>query len=120
MTLRYLLPSRSRISNGAYASHPRNAAAKRWIERPVSTALGSKWSGYWPLEIDVRGLAPRTGERPFELWLTRGGKPTALCGIFLTNADGSAVVQMNAPYRFDGDYGWIVVEKGSSAPLLTT
>ena len=42
-----------------------------------------------------------------------GGELEALCGGFLTDADGSAVVPMNAPYRFDEFDGWVVVEEGS-------
>ena len=37
-----------------------------------------------------------------------------------TNAAGSALVPMNAPYRFDEYDGWVVVEEGSNTPLLST
>jgi hypothetical protein len=77
-------------------------------------------AGNWPMEIRVSGLAPAASGRPFELWLTRGGEPAALCGSFLVAPDGTAVVPMNAPYRLDGFDGWVVVEEGSQAPLLTT
>jgi hypothetical protein len=77
-------------------------------------------AGNWPMELTVDGLAPSPSGRPFELWLTQDGELTALCGGFLTDADGSAVVPMNAPYRFDEFDGWVVVEEGSEAPLLTT
>jgi hypothetical protein len=77
-------------------------------------------AGNWPMELTVAGLTPRRDDRPFQLWLTRKGEREALCGAFVTNADGSAVVLMNAPYRFDEYDGWVVVEKGSETPLLTT
>jgi hypothetical protein len=77
-------------------------------------------AGNWPMELAVAGLAPRTSDRPFQLWLTRKGEPEALCGAFVTGADGSAVVPMNAPYRFDEFDGWVVVEEGSETALLTT
>lgn len=77
-------------------------------------------AGNWPMEIDVRGLPPTRSGRTFELWLTRNGKPEALCGGFLTSDDGTASVPMNAPYRFDGAIGWVIVEEGTTAPLLTT
>jgi hypothetical protein len=77
-------------------------------------------AGNWPMELAIDGLAPPTSDRTFELWLTRDGKLEALCGAFLTGADGSAVVPLNAPYRFDEFDGWVVVEAGSEAPLLTT
>jgi hypothetical protein len=77
-------------------------------------------AGNWPMEVTVQGLAPAASGRPFELWLTKNGEPAALCGSFLTDPDGSAVVPMNAPYRFRDFDGWVVVEEGSTAPLLTT
>ncbi len=77
-------------------------------------------AGNWPMELSVTGLPPATEGRTFELWLTRDGELDALCGGFLTDADGSASVPLNAPYRFDDGVGWVVVERGSTTPLLTT
>ena len=77
-------------------------------------------AGNWPMELAVEGLAPAASGRPYELWLTKGGEPTALCGSFLTDSDGSAKVPMNAPYKFTDFDGWVVVEEGSDTPLLTT
>ena len=77
-------------------------------------------AGNWPMEMKVQGLAPTRSGRPYELWLTKSGKLAALCGSFLTGPDGSAVVPMNAPYRFSDFDGWVVVEEGTEAPLLTT
>ena len=34
--------------------------------------------------------------------------------------EGTTVVPMNAPWRFDEFDGWVVVEEGSEAPVLTT
>lgn len=77
-------------------------------------------AGNWPMELTVAGLPPAESGRQFELWLTRGGRLAALCGGFLTDAEGSAAVPMNAPYRFDDFNGWVIVEEGSQKPLLTT
>jgi hypothetical protein len=77
-------------------------------------------AGNWPMEVAVEGLKPTQSGRPYELWLTRAGKREGLCGSFLTNANGSAVVPMNAPYRFNEYDGWVVVEQGSDTALLTT
>jgi hypothetical protein len=76
--------------------------------------------GNWPMRIEVQGLAPAEEGRLFQLWLTKGGKPAALCGSFFTDVDGDAVVPMNAPWRLSDFDGWIVVEEGSQTPLLTT
>jgi Anti-sigma-K factor rskA len=77
-------------------------------------------AGNWPMLIDVRGLPPAADRELYQLWLTRDGKPVALCGSFLTEPDGTAVVSMNAPWRLDDFDGWVVVERGSTTPLLTT
>lgn len=77
-------------------------------------------AGNWPMELTVAGLPPAQSGRPFELWLTRDGRLAALCGGFLTSSDGTASVPLNAPYRFDEFDGWVVVEEGSTTPLLTT
>ena len=77
-------------------------------------------AGNWPMEFTVQGLNPSPSGRPYELWLTKAGEPAALCGSFLTDVGGTAVVPMNAPYSFSDFEGWVVVEEGSTAPLLTT
>jgi hypothetical protein len=76
-------------------------------------------AGNWPMLIDVQGLPPREGKL-FELWLTADGVPTAFCGSFLTDDEGRAVVPLNAPWRIDDFDGWVVVEAGSTRPLLST
>lgn len=77
-------------------------------------------AGNWPMELEVTGLAPPAGGGLYELWLTSGGRRVALCGSFLADADGSTVVPMNAPWRLSDYDGWVVVEEGSTAVLLTT
>jgi hypothetical protein len=77
-------------------------------------------AGNWPMLVEVAGLAPTRDGRLFQLWLTKDGKPAALCGSFLTNPDGTAVVPMNAPWRLDDFDGWVVVQAGSEEPVLTT
>lgn len=77
-------------------------------------------AGNWPMEIRVTGLEPTADERPYELWLTDGGELSVLCGSFLVAPGGTTVAPMNAPYRLKEFDGWVVVEEGSTAPLLTT
>jgi len=77
-------------------------------------------AGNWPMEVRVDGLHPSGDGRPFELWLTRDGKLATLCGAFVTSANGSASVPMNAPYKLNDFDGWVVVEEGSKTPLLST
>jgi hypothetical protein len=77
-------------------------------------------AGNWPMLLDVRDLKQAANGNLFQLWLTRNGKPAALCGSFLTDEEGRAVIPMNAPWRFDDFDGWVVVERGSTTPLLST
>jgi hypothetical protein len=77
-------------------------------------------AGNWPMTVSVEGLAPTTSGHPYELWLTHDGELRALCGSFRTDERGTAVVPMNAPYKFSEYDGWVVVEEGSETPLLTT
>jgi hypothetical protein len=77
-------------------------------------------AGNWPMELRVRGLAPASSGRPYELWLTRNGRLAALCGSFLVEPAGTTAVPLNAPYKLKAFDGWVVVEEGSRKPLLTT
>ncbi|HET7745546.1 MAG TPA: anti-sigma factor [Gaiellaceae bacterium] len=77
-------------------------------------------AGNWPMKLTVSGLEPAKSGRPFELWLTRHGKPLALCGSFVPTRGGTASVPMNAPYKLTEYDGWVVVEEGSMQPVLTT
>jgi len=88
--------------------------------RATLTVFDIDEAGNWPMELAVVGLPPAASGRPYELWLTKDGELAALCGGFLTDAAGSAKVPMNAPYKFKEFDGWVVVEEGSTAVLLTT
>jgi hypothetical protein len=77
-------------------------------------------AGNWPMLIDVAGLPPAADGSLYELWLTKGGALAVLCGSFLTDADGKAIVPLNAPWRLSDFDGWVVVAAGSKTPLLTT
>jgi hypothetical protein len=88
----------------------------RWTLRRRRLARPRRWPSSNSTTPASR-LAPAT---PFQLWLTREGEREALCGAFVTSAAGSAIVPMNAPYRFDEFDGWVVVEEGSETTLLTT
>jgi hypothetical protein len=77
-------------------------------------------AGNWPMLVDVKGLPPAQEGQLYQVWLTREGKPVALCGSFLTEPDGTAVVSMNAPWRLSDFDGWVVTERGSTTPLLST
>jgi Anti-sigma-K factor rskA len=77
-------------------------------------------AGNWPMLVDVKGLPAAQEGQLYQVWLTREGKPVALCGSFLTEPDGTAVVSMNAPWRLSDFDGWVVLVRGSTTPLLST
>jgi hypothetical protein len=105
---------------GTFDVVPMTGTAYTTGVRASLTIFDSDEAGNWPMEFRVDGLEPPSGGRPYELWLTRGGKLAALCGSFLAEADGTTVVPLNAPYKLKEFDGWVVVVEGSSSPLLTT
>jgi len=76
-------------------------------------------AGNWPLELYVSGLPKQAPAAHYELWLTRNGKPVALCGPFRVHG-GKTVVRMNAPYALKKFDGWIVTTDDQARVLLTT
>ncbi len=76
-------------------------------------------SGNWPMLMTIRGLEPLPEGQTYELWLTKGGEPARLCGVFAVHA-GATEVWMNAPWKLKSFDGWIVARTGSTEPLLTT
>jgi hypothetical protein len=75
--------------------------------------------GNWPLQLYVQGLPAQPATGHYELWLTRKGKPVALCGPFRVHR-GKTVVRMNAPYMLKKFDGWIVTTDDHARVLLTT
>jgi hypothetical protein len=55
------------------------------------------------------------GER-YEVWLTRHGKPAALCGTFLASGPETSAY-LNAPFKLRKFDGWIVRE-GRAGPVV--
>jgi hypothetical protein len=79
-------------------------------------------SGNVPLRVVVRGLRPLQEGSYYEMFLTKGGKPVAACGIF-TVAGQKTTVPMTLPGTARGYDGWIVTREspGSDAhPVVLT
>jgi hypothetical protein len=73
--------------------------------------IGSKDShGNWPMVLHVTGLRSLPPGGYYDLYLSRGGKPIALCGTFNVRA-GETVVRMNAAYELKRFDGWIVTRQ---------
>jgi hypothetical protein len=114
-------------------SHARSAAfgAQRVIPMQGKTAvavlkIGWKDSaGNWPMQFEVSGLPKQSNPRAYYvLWLSRNGKPVALCGTFRVNARNTTV-RMSVPYTFSRFNGWVVTKQdaGDHEPgpvVLTT
>jgi hypothetical protein len=67
-------------------------------------------AGNWPLKVVVRGLRSLPKGQYYEMFLTRGHKPSATCGTFRI-AKNSGSVRLNAPYNFRSYDGWIVTRE---------
>jgi len=76
-------------------------------------------SGNWPMLMTIRDLAPLPAGATYELWLTTGGKPAKLCGVFTVHG-GATEVWMNMPWKLKRFDGWIVTRTGSTEPLLAS
>jgi hypothetical protein len=94
------------------------AAASASIEVGRRDASGNR-----PLEMAVRGLPALPRDGWYDLYLTKGGKPEALCGTFKVGTNAVTHVQLNAPADL-GEYdGWVVearVPGQHGRVLLTT
>jgi hypothetical protein len=68
--------------------------------------------GNWPMVLQVSGLQPLPEGGYYDLYLTRDGKPIALCGSF--NVDrGEVTVRFTAAYSLDhfDRNGWVVTRQ---------
>lgn len=93
----------------------------------ASIELGtSRTDGNWPMIVNVTSLRPLPRGGYYELFLSRAGKPLALCGSFNTK-NTTTSVRLSAAYdlragRFDG---WVVTrhlpgQTGSAPVVMTT
>jgi hypothetical protein len=76
-------------------------------------------AGNWPMELTVSGLEPLSAGGVYELWLTKQGELVESCGTFSVST-AETEVPLNAPYRLRDYDGWVVVEQGSTKPVLRT
>ena len=70
-------------------------------------------AGNWPMLLHVSSLQRLPDGGYYDLYLTRDGKPTALCGSFNVDADGEAIISLSAAYdlgHFDRN-GWVITRQ---------
>jgi hypothetical protein len=77
-------------------------------------------AGNWPLKVEVHGLKPLPKGQYYEMFLTKGHKPSASCGTFRVTSQGDTV-RLNAPYNLRGFDGWVVTLErsgGNTHPVV--
>jgi hypothetical protein len=73
--------------------------------------VGTKDShGNWPMILHVSGLRALPQGGYYDLFLSRGGRPIALCGTFNVRS-GETVVRLSAAYELKRFDGWIVTRQ---------
>ena len=66
--------------------------------------------GNWPMTLRVAGLP---GDRNYEVYLVRNGRPWGSCGTFrVESSRDTAVVTLNAPYSLKPGDSWVVLQPG--------
>ena len=80
--------------------------------------LAQDEAGNWPMTFSVSGLPVLPTGSTYTLWLTKDGELAESCGSFVV-ANGTTEVPLNAPYPLQKFDGWVVVETGTTEPLLT-
>jgi hypothetical protein len=69
-------------------------------------------AGNWPMKLSVTGLPKLPTHGYYEVYLTRGGKPLAPCGVFVVAGKAAAVsVHLNAPYHLRKGDSWVVTKQ---------
>jgi hypothetical protein len=66
--------------------------------------------GNWPMILHATGLNPLPEGGYYDLYLTRGGKPIALCGTFNVRRAG-VTVPFTAAYTLERFDGWVVTRQ---------
>ena len=74
-------------------------------------------AGNWPMRLEVSGLPPLPAGQSYTLWLTRDGALAESCGSFVVGG-GTTKVPLNAPYKLRKYDSWVIVQTGTTSPLL--
>jgi hypothetical protein len=64
--------------------------------------------GNWPMLVTVRGLRPLPEGGYYELLLTKGGRPVAVCGSLKVSSAGQKTVRLGASYDLRDFDGWVI------------
>lgn len=79
-------------------------------------------AGNWPMQVQVHGLPQQQNRGDYyELWLTRGGRPTEACGQFRVHGKTTNVT-FSVPWSSRGIDGWVVTaqrpDQQSPGPIV--
>ena len=69
------------------------------------------------MRLEVSGLPALPAGQSYTLWLTKDGALAESCGSFVVG-DGTTKVPLNAPYRLRKFDSWVIVQTGTTRPLL--
>jgi hypothetical protein len=73
-------------------------------------------AGNWPMQMQVRGLPQQKNRNSYyELWLTRSGRPTEVCGQFRVHGKTTSV-RFSVPWTAHGVDGWVVTSQLPGQP----
>lgn len=81
--------------------------------------LAPDQAGNWPMRLEVSGLRTLPTGQSYTLWLTKDGALAESCGSFVVE-DGTTKVPLNAPYKLKQFDSWVIVQTGTTSPLLTS
>ena len=71
-------------------------------------------AGNWPMQMKVRGLPQQQNQNAYyELWITRGGRPTDACGQFRVHGKTTNVT-FSVPWSPKGIDGWVVTAQSAN------
>jgi hypothetical protein len=106
--------------------HMHGTALARKAEAVIQ--VGTKGvDGNWPMVLTVTNLPSVPNGGYYDLWLSRKGKPIALCGTFNVKPGTQTVVRLSAAYSLKKFDGWVITRHVGGQPdtapravLLTT
>src|SRR5919197_2302841 len=97
------------------AKHMHGTALARNAEAVIQ--VGTKGAdGNWPMVLTVTNLPSVPNGGYYDLWLSRKGKPIALCGTFNVKSGTQTVVRLSAAYSMKKFDGWVITRHVGGQP----
>jgi hypothetical protein len=98
-------------------THPMTGTALAPGAKATIAGTETDSAGNWKMLFKTTGLPKVHGHQYYVLWLTKHGRPVAMCGSFLVG-DGTTVATYVEPYEVHEFDGWAVtLWEGPKAPV---